>query len=44
MAGRRFWVVLAVFVALVFAYAWVNGGEQPLRDISEPVAVPGGDL
>jgi len=44
MTGRRFWVVLAVFVAAVFAYAWIDGGEEPLHDIGGPVAVPGGNL
>ena len=43
MAGKRFWLVLAAFVALVFVYAWVDGGEEPLHDISQPVAVPGGN-
>jgi hypothetical protein len=42
MTGRRFWWVLAVFVVVVFAYAWLDGGEEPLHDISQPVAVPGG--
>ena len=43
MAGRRFWLVLVAFVVLVFAYALLNGSEEPLHDISEPVAVPGGN-
>ncbi|WP_268872954.1 hypothetical protein [Croceicoccus estronivorus] len=41
MAGRRYWWVLAAFVVLVFAYALIQGGEEPMREISEPVATPG---
>jgi hypothetical protein len=33
---------LAAALALLLAYAWIDGGREPLRTISEPVAVPGG--
>lgn len=33
------WIAGAIVVALL-AYAWVDGGEEPLRPIVEPVAVP----
>lgn len=33
--------VLAIAVVAVLAYAWVDGGRQPVRIISEPLAVPG---
>jgi hypothetical protein len=39
---RKGWV-LAGAVAIVFlvlAYAWTDGGREPLRAISQPVAVP----
>jgi len=39
---RRRWIliVLAAFVLLVVAYAWIDGGREPVHPISEPVAVP----
>ncbi|ANY20410.1 hypothetical protein A6F68_01900 [Tsuneonella dongtanensis] len=27
-------------VVVLLAYAWVDGGEEPLRPIAEPVEVP----
>jgi len=33
------WIAGAIVVALL-AYAWIDGGEEPLRPIVEPVAVP----
>jgi hypothetical protein len=33
---------LAAALALLLAYAWIDGGGEPLRDIREPVALPGG--
>lgn len=29
-------------LAVVLVYAWINGGEQALRPIEQPVAVPEG--
>ncbi len=39
---RRNWLLWAVIAAvlLVAAYAWIDGGREPLREISEPVALP----
>jgi hypothetical protein len=33
---------LAAVLAVLLAYAWIDGGREPLRTISEPVALPGG--
>lgn len=43
MADKRIRLFLAVLAAvfLLLAYAWVDGGEEPLRDIAVPLAVPG---
>lgn len=32
------WLALAVI--LVLAFAWIDGGEEPLREIVTPVALP----
>jgi hypothetical protein len=31
---------IALIVLLVLAYAWIDGGREPLRPISEAVPVP----
>jgi divalent metal cation (Fe/Co/Zn/Cd) transporter len=31
---------LAVIIVLVIAYAWVDGGHEPVRELSEPVPLP----
>lgn len=33
------WIMIAVILA-VFGYAWIDGGREPVRNISEPIAVP----
>lgn len=33
-------IVLAVLVLLLLAYAWIDGGREPVHTITEPVAVP----
>ena len=33
------WIAGALVVALL-AYAWIDGGEEPLRPMVEPVPVP----
>ena len=39
MTGKRMgWIGLLLVALLV--YAWIDGGEEPLRPIVEPVAVP----
>jgi len=39
---RRGWVLAGIITiaVLVLAYAWIDGGREPLRTISEPVPVP----
>lgn len=41
MTGKRMGWIVAALVALL-VYAWIDGGEEPLRPIIEPVAVPEG--
>ena len=36
------WIVAAVALAAVLAWAWIDGGEQPKRWIEEPVELPEG--
>lgn len=40
MTGARTKWIAGGVVALVLVYAWIDGGEEPLRPIAEPVAVP----
>lgn len=40
MRGRGIMGVLALLVLAVLAYAWIDGGREPLHDIAVPVAVP----
>ncbi len=39
---HRKWLVWigAGALALVIAYAWVDGGRRPLREMSQDVAIP----
>jgi hypothetical protein len=39
---HKSWIVAAAaaVVFLVLVYAWIDGGREPLRPISEPVRVP----
>lgn len=40
MTGSRWkWIALGL-VGLVLVYAWIDGGEEPLHTIVEPVDVP----
>lgn len=34
------WAGAAAIVVLFLAYAWIDGGREPLRPISETVPVP----
>lgn len=34
-------MALAVPIVALLGYAWTDGGRQPLRDIVEPLPVPG---
>lgn len=38
--SRRIGWAGAALLAALLAYAWINGGEQALRPIEQPVAVP----
>jgi hypothetical protein len=41
-ARRKLMIALAVLVpAILLAVAWFDGGEEALRPIAEPVALPG---
>ena len=37
---RRIGLMGAGLMAMLLAYAWINGGEQALRPIEQAVAVP----
>lgn len=39
---RKGWLLagIAAIAFLVLAYAWIDGGREPLRTITEPVPVP----
>ncbi len=39
MTGKRIGWILTALIALL-VYAWIDGGEEPLRPIVEPIAVP----
>ena len=38
---RRIGWIAGAVAAAVLAYAWIDGGEEPVRTIVEPIAVPG---
>jgi hypothetical protein len=40
MTGRRTGWVAAALIALLLVYAWIDGGEEPLRPIVDPIDVP----
>jgi hypothetical protein len=44
MSLRRIGIGIGVVVILLLAIAWIDGGEEPLREISQDVAVPEGAL
>lgn len=40
MTGKRIvWAVVALVAALLL-YAWIDGGEEPLRPIAQPIDLP----
>ena len=41
MRLRTVWTVLLVIVVLVLIVAWIDGGRQEQRMITEPVELPG---
>ncbi len=44
ISARRIGIYLAIALALLILAAWIDGGEEPLRNISQPVAMPEGVL
>ena len=42
LAMRRSWLVWAMIAVIlaVLAYAWIDGGREPVRTIAEPIPVP----
>lgn len=40
MTGRRVVWAVVVLVAALLLYAWIDGGEEPIRPISEPIDLP----
>jgi hypothetical protein len=41
MRGTGIAMIVAVLLLALVAYAWIDGGREPLRDIAVPVAIPG---
>ena len=42
MSRRRIGWLAAALVGVLLVYAWIDGGEEPLRTIEQPVALPEG--
>jgi len=42
MGRKRILTVLAVIIAAVLAFAWIDGGREQQRMIERPVPLPGG--
>lgn len=40
MTGRRIGGIAAALIALVLVYAWIDGGEEPIRPMVDPIDVP----
>lgn len=42
--GRKTWIWILTAVALLalLAWAWIDGGREPTRMIEEPIALPEG--
>lgn len=40
MRGKWTLVGLIALVLLLLAYAWLDGGREPVHTISEPVTIP----
>lgn len=41
MRGKGIVAVVAVLILGLLAYAWIDGGREPLREIAVPVTAPG---
>ena len=39
---RRNWLLIgfAALIAMVLAWAWIDGGREPLRDVTQSVPLP----
>lgn len=37
---KRIGWIAALLLALLLVYAWIDGGEEPMRSMAEPVEVP----
>ena len=42
MNGRRIGWIAAALLGALLLYAWIDGGEEPLRPIVEPLPLPEG--
>ncbi|WP_263853358.1 hypothetical protein [Pelagerythrobacter rhizovicinus] len=40
MTGRRIVWAVAALVAALLLYAWMDGGEEPVRPIAESIDLP----
>ena len=40
MTGRKIGWMAAALVTLLLVYAWIDGGEEPLRPMVQPIDVP----
>jgi len=40
MFSKRILVLIIAFIAVVLGYAWIDGGEESLRPIAQPVTAP----
>ena len=43
-SAKRIATIVAIGTVLVVVAAWIDGGEEPLRDITQPVELPEGVL
>ncbi|MBC2664119.1 hypothetical protein H7F51_01155 [Novosphingobium flavum] len=42
MRSRKLWLIVALAAFAAFlAYAWVDGGREPVREIAVEIPVPG---
>ncbi len=41
MRMSRVLAILGVVCVLVVAFAWLDGGREPVREIVQPIATPG---
>lgn len=40
MSGKRMVLIASIGVMLILAIAWFDGGEEPLRPITQTIAQP----